>query len=254
MAPGQTECDPAHEHHIGNAAADAAADKGVQAPIPTNDSPLRGEDAWYMTHNDTECTGDIKATLHTAMVQALTGYMATAESARARAWADMRRQADPTMWRHAQTTSAGGTPRFKTRLWVDALPTYKNMRHWHHDDDTNEAAAMWRTLVQEEGNCCQCMCEGDTHQESRAHIFQHCPHTQPLREDMHYTIAHLWDEAGLLTIWNHIDWTLPSGVPATWKVEWSHLGAVPSTVLTLVHTTYTTPVAREAIGLSLIHI
>ena len=77
----------------------------------------------------------------------------------------------------------------------------------------------------------------------------HCPHTQPLREAMQHSIAQLWDEAGLLTIWHHIDWTTPPGIPERWNMEWSYIGAVPNTVLPIVHDTYTTQVAREAQGL-----
>ena len=143
----------------------------------------------------------------------------------------------------------GGTPRFKVRLWADALPTYKNMRHWHNaDGNTNPAAAAWRHLVGDQGCCHACLGAATPQQESRGHVFMRCPQAAPAHRAMITSITALWDEAGMGDVWDDINW-FDDTTSNEWDPEWSYIGVVPATARALIIQKYTTDTARTAQGL-----
>jgi ribonuclease HI len=134
-ACGKAKCDPLHKHHKGNDEADALAKQGALSEGgPTQEDPMKGEDAVHLTIEGNLCQGPIRESLAEACTKqreekARRRYIESGktEGRLEAAMYDMLRLSNKAMRKKVANNSGAAPMRYWPRAATEQLPTY------HHE-------------------------------------------------------------------------------------------------------------------------
>jgi len=240
----QTECDPEHEHHRGNAKADERAGKGAEGPGEDDmDEATRGE-MWFILQTQRNfAQGNYKKWL----MERETARQAVRETVRdAREngddedgeeedetpeWAATSSRSDKGIRKAVlKTLDQKGAPtwRFWSRALCRLLPTQARMAKFAASSGANTYKTIYGDHIGEEGRCVVCGHEKETVQ----HALWECPAADAGWESLHGELERMWQERGVS--WREYDWLgyqrAQHGGWYEWEVLWGLAGLVPRDV------------------------
>ena len=226
------KCDEHHEHHVGNALADEAAEMayGTSRRKGCHWQDTSGEEPWHICIRGKAITGDIVKAVKEQMVSESWSHMAANGADHAARYATMRMHASDTVFR-AVAKSSRTSQRFKVRAWTDSLPIHKNEYNKWDRDETNKYYQKYGEAIQE-GACKVCAQQGV--KETMQHMLQECSAYADLRAEVRQRVRRMWRKKKMDKEFENLDWIFKTGEENQQPREggwWRWLGAVPKSVM-----------------------
>lgn len=244
---GKRECDPEHQHHKGNERADKLAGDAIKKKIPKELQLqcLYGDETYHLVRGGIACQGNSVDVCNDAIMQDRIQDMQTEKAGKkANEWASRYTLASMHPTKNMASLKDVST-RFRVRMWVDNLPTYKNeakkcqeggIKHQLYGDSL-------------EGGKCRC-CHNEI--ETMHHLAMECQNEdlREIRDRTKMNIDAEWNREDLQTEWEKITWMDEHQQYEGWKTEWAHTGMVPEEAyhkLTRVCSKHTQSIAMACI-------
>lgn len=231
------QCDPHHEHHIGNETADELAAVGRGLPVQDPDIVLAGEDPHHLRINGQVVEGCITTALQSAAQARRLEQLGSSTHRKQRALRAMLSASDAGTRAAAMQTK--GSLRFRVRALWGVLPTYAE--EWKKVHQGNTYEQMYEEHIA--GGKCPCCGVEETMQ----HIFSECAHTERARQEaldrvlsqfMPEHAGEWWTEmkwVGTRTARERSEGPLRLGQERKWEQDWEGwwgwMGLIPAALM-----------------------
>ena len=226
---GEQECDPTHEHHVGNEEADKEAKLGAFTNAPYSMAEVaRGDLEFVLAGKGQLAQGAVGEWMKQQMDHKMVTDAATTpdvdpeKGKRLRDWATAALRTDHKIRtatiKNMHATTEGATWRFWIRAGLGALPTMSQMAKYGDTLKGNAYAQVYADHIGEHGKCTEC--EHD--KETVRHALWECPRAKEAWEAMDLRTWHEWDKKGLN--WDTFNWKREK---PDWCGMWGVLGMVP---------------------------